>query len=68
MLGKENRSARSKRVPVPFCPPEIPHDLSRGSNPGRRGGKPVTNHLSYGTALKNDKFCIEFIKSTFHVT
>jgi hypothetical protein len=24
------------------------HDL--GSNPGRRGGKPATNHLSYGTA------------------
>jgi hypothetical protein len=22
-----------------------------GSNPGRRGGKPATNHLSYGTAL-----------------
>jgi hypothetical protein len=21
-----------------------------GSNPGRRGGKPATNHLSYGTA------------------
>jgi hypothetical protein len=21
-----------------------------GSNPGRRGGNPVTNHLSYGTA------------------
>jgi hypothetical protein len=24
-----------------------------GSNPGRRGGKPATNRLSYGTALKN---------------
>jgi hypothetical protein len=22
-----------------------------GSNPGRRGGKPATNHLSYGTAF-----------------
>jgi hypothetical protein len=22
-----------------------------GSNPGRRGGKPATNRLSYGTAL-----------------
>jgi hypothetical protein len=22
-----------------------------GSNPGRHGGKPVTNHLSYGAAL-----------------
>jgi hypothetical protein len=25
-----------------------------GSNPGRRGGKPATNRLSYGTALKHD--------------
>jgi hypothetical protein len=24
-----------------------------GSNPGRRGGKPVTNRLSYGTALSS---------------
>jgi hypothetical protein len=23
-----------------------------GSNPGRRGGKPATNRLSYGTAIK----------------
>jgi hypothetical protein len=25
-----------------------------GSNPGRRGGKPATNHLSYGTAEMRD--------------
>jgi hypothetical protein len=24
--------------------------LDLGSNPGRRGGKPATNHLSYGMA------------------
>jgi hypothetical protein len=23
-----------------------------GSNPGRRGGKPLTNRLSYGTAIR----------------
>jgi hypothetical protein len=34
---------------VPLCQPQIPHDL--GSNPGRRGGKPATNRLSYGTAF-----------------
>jgi hypothetical protein len=27
-----------------------------GSNPGRRGGKPATNRLSYGTALKSTTF------------
>jgi hypothetical protein len=24
-----------------------------GSNSGRRGGKPATNHMSYGTAFEN---------------
>jgi hypothetical protein len=28
-----------------------PHMLCPGANPGRRGGKPVTNGLSYGTAF-----------------
>jgi hypothetical protein len=28
-----------------------------GSNPGRRGGKPATNRLSYGTALCNQALC-----------
>jgi hypothetical protein len=48
-FGRGNRSTRRKPAPVPLCPPPIPHDL--GSNPGRRGGKPATNRLSYGTAL-----------------
>jgi hypothetical protein len=26
------------------------HMTRPGSNPGRRGGKPATNHLSYGAA------------------
>jgi hypothetical protein len=26
--------------------------LPLGSNPGRRGGRPATNRLSYGTAYK----------------
>jgi hypothetical protein len=32
-----------------LCPLQIPHDHP-GSNPGRRGGKPATNRLSYATA------------------
>jgi hypothetical protein len=47
-IGRENRSTRRKHAPVPLCTPQIPHDL--GSNPGRRGGKPASNRLSYGTA------------------
>jgi hypothetical protein len=28
-----------------------PHMLCPDANPGRRGGKPATNRLTYGTAL-----------------
>jgi hypothetical protein len=48
-IGRGNRSTRRKPAPVPLCPPQIPHDL--GSKSGRRGGKPATNRLSYGTAF-----------------
>jgi hypothetical protein len=48
-IGRGNRSTRRKPVPAPLCPPQIPH--VQGSNPGRRGGKPATNRLSYGVAL-----------------
>jgi hypothetical protein len=45
-IGRGKRSSRRKPAPVPLCPPQIPPDL--GSNPGRRGGKPAINRLSYG--------------------
>jgi hypothetical protein len=50
-LTGDNRSTREKPVPVPLCPPQIPHGLNPGSNPGLRGGMPSTNSLSHGTAL-----------------
>jgi hypothetical protein len=50
MIGRGNRSARRKPDPVPLCPPQTPHACP-DANPGRRGGKPTTNRLSYGTAL-----------------
>jgi hypothetical protein len=34
-----------------FCPSQIPTRPDPGLNPGRRGGKPATNRLSYGAAL-----------------
>jgi hypothetical protein len=46
MIGRGNRSTRRKPAPVPLCPPQTPH-----ANPGRRGGKPATNRLGYGTAF-----------------
>jgi hypothetical protein len=33
-----------------FVPPQIPHDPTRARTPGRHGGKPATNRLSYGAA------------------
>jgi hypothetical protein len=34
-----------------FVQHKIPHDQTRARNPGRRGGMPATNGLSYGAAL-----------------
>jgi hypothetical protein len=39
-----------------FCPSQNPTWPDPGLNPGRRGGKPATNRLSYGAALP-DSFC-----------
>jgi hypothetical protein len=33
-----------------FCPSQNPTWPDPGLNPGRRGGKPATNRLSYGAA------------------
>jgi hypothetical protein len=40
-----------------FCPSQNPTWPDPGLNPGRRGGKPATNRLSYGAA-----------RSTFNVS
>jgi hypothetical protein len=49
IIGKENRSTRRKPAPVPLFPPQTTH-ACLDANPGRRGWKPATNGLSYGTA------------------
>jgi hypothetical protein len=33
-----------------FVHHKIPHDQTRARTPGRRGGKPAINRLSYGAA------------------
>jgi hypothetical protein len=50
MIGRGNRCIPRKPAPMPLCPPQTP-TCCPDANPGRRGGKPVTNRLSYGTAL-----------------
>jgi hypothetical protein len=37
-----------------FVHHKIPHDQTRARTPGRRGGKPSTNRLSYGAAQKEN--------------
>jgi hypothetical protein len=35
MIGRVNRSTRRKPVPVPLCPPQIPHATGREPGPPR---------------------------------
>jgi hypothetical protein len=55
-IGRGSRSTRRKSTPAPLFAPQIPHDYTRFLNPGRRGGKPATNRLSYGAAAQNNLF------------
>jgi hypothetical protein len=50
MIGRGNRSTRRKPAPVPLYPPQTP-TCCPDADPGRRGGKPATNRLSYGMAV-----------------
>jgi hypothetical protein len=37
-IGRGNRSTRRKPAPVPLCPPQIPHDLTRARTRAAAGG------------------------------
>jgi hypothetical protein len=49
MIDRGDRSTRRNPAPMPLGPPQTP--VCPDANPDRRGGKPATNRLSYGTAL-----------------
>jgi hypothetical protein len=49
MLGKRNKYSDKTCANDTFSTTD-PTWADLGSNPGRRGGKPATNRLSYGTA------------------
>jgi hypothetical protein len=48
-IGRGNRSTQRKPAPTPLSTTN-PTWPDPGLNPGRRGGKPATNRLSYGAA------------------
>jgi hypothetical protein len=49
-IGRGTRSTRRFPAPVLLLSTTNPTGSDPDSNPGRRGGKPGTNRLSYGTA------------------
>jgi hypothetical protein len=49
-IGKGKLNAQRKPAPLPFCPPEIPHDLT-WDRTFVVALESQTNHLSYGMAL-----------------
>jgi hypothetical protein len=59
-----NRSTRRKPVPVPLCPPQIPHDLTRARTRAASVGNPATNRLSYVTAVLSTAKCINVSTDT----
>jgi hypothetical protein len=50
MIYWQGKTEELGEKPVPL-PPQIPHGLDPGANPGLRHERPVTNDLSHGTAL-----------------
>jgi hypothetical protein len=50
-IDRGNRSTRRRPAPVPFCPPQNPHDLTWARTRGRRGGKLAIICLSCGMAF-----------------
>jgi hypothetical protein len=50
-LAGETEGLGEKLPQRHFCPSQNPTCPDSGLNPGRRGGKPATNRLSYGAAF-----------------
>jgi hypothetical protein len=50
-LTGENRSTRGKACPSAILSTTNPTWTDPASNPGLRGGRPVANRLSHGTAI-----------------
>jgi hypothetical protein len=60
-IGRGKRSTRRKPTPTATLPTTNPTWSDPGLNPGRRGVKPATNRLSYGTASRSPYFTHQVI-------
>jgi hypothetical protein len=68
MIGRGNQSTGRKRALMTLCPPHIPHDFDLDSNPGRHGGKPATNRLSYGSVICTTFSLSMWTKRILHIS
>jgi hypothetical protein len=50
-----NNRRKKKPVPLPLCPPQIPHWFGRGMNSGFHDEKPATDDLRHRTAISFTK-------------
>jgi hypothetical protein len=48
-----------------FCPSQNPTWPDPGLNPGRRGGKPATNRLSYGAAFQLHEYYTIYLSNIY---
>jgi hypothetical protein len=58
-IGRENRSTRRKPAPVPLCPSQIPHDLTRART--RAAAVGIRRLTTYGNSYVGTYL---FLKST----
>jgi hypothetical protein len=50
MIGRGNQSTRRKLVPVPLCPPQIPHAARTRTRAASMGSQRQTAELRHGLA------------------
>jgi hypothetical protein len=58
-IAGETEVLGKKTCPSATLSTTNPTWLDPGSNPGRRGGKPTTNRLSYGATLNHGPFLLQ---------
>jgi hypothetical protein len=69
MLGKGNRSTRRKSAPLPLCPPQIPHDMTRARPLAASAGSRLLTAKAMGRphyAVNSVPILSKVLGSVFH--